>query len=286
MKRKSHYTERKQLFTRMVVIFVGAVFIISGCKTTRSIYKEPIKEEGAGYLLEQLEENMVHFNTLSAKFTVDYFQNKKKTSFKGQFRIIRDSAIWVSISPLMGIEAARMLITPDSVKVLNRMDNTYYFTTFNSFRNNFNEALDFDMFQAFVLGNDFTFYDRHEFKASIDGGEYRLVTSNRQKLKNLVKETDIQTIIPIHHIWLNPESFKITRMVIKEVVVDSRKIDARYSDFITFENNILPTKLVFDIESDENKIEMLLEYSKVTFDEPLKLLFKIPSKYTEAVREN
>lgn len=270
---------------RMLGILSVIAVLLSSCRTQRVIYKEPIKEYGAEYLIEQLEKNQVHYQWLSAKYTVDYIQDKNKTSFRGQVRLKKDSAIWISISPLMGIEAARMLITPDSVKVMNRIESSYVLTSFNSFREKFNKALDFDMFQAFLLGNDFSFYDKSEFKASIDSWEYRLVTSNRQKLKNFVKENEVMPIIPIHHIWLDPDNYKITQMEIKEIVVDNRKLNARYGDFEMVGDNILPTRIVYDIESDENRIGIEVKYSKVTIDEELKLPFNIPDKYTEASGE-
>ena len=40
--------------------------------------------------------------------------------------MLRDSAIWLSISPLLGIEAVRVLLTKDSVKALDRLNNIYY----------------------------------------------------------------------------------------------------------------------------------------------------------------
>ncbi|MCB0807539.1 MAG: DUF4292 domain-containing protein, partial [Bacteroidales bacterium] len=88
--------------------------------------KEPIKEYGADYLFDKLKENELKFEWFSAKFNLDLIIDKKKNSFRGQLRMRKDSAIWVSFSPALGIEMARLLITEDSVKFINRINKTYF----------------------------------------------------------------------------------------------------------------------------------------------------------------
>ena len=97
------------------------ILLFSSCKTQRKIIKEPIKEHGADYLFEKLKENELQFEWFSAKFNCDLVIDNKKNSFRGQLRMHRDSAIWGSFSPALGIEMARILITTDSVKFINRI---------------------------------------------------------------------------------------------------------------------------------------------------------------------
>ena len=46
-------------------------------------------------------------------------------TFNGTLRMRRDSAVWVSVSALMGMESIRTLVTQDSVIMVNRMNQTY-----------------------------------------------------------------------------------------------------------------------------------------------------------------
>ena len=46
----------------------------------------------------------------------------KKNDFNAFIRMRKDSVLWVSVNALLGIEAFRVLITPDSVKVINKLD--------------------------------------------------------------------------------------------------------------------------------------------------------------------
>ncbi len=250
------------------------------CKTTRSIIKEPIKEEGSDYLFAQLKKNEMKFKSLSAKFSAIYIEDKKKISFRGQLRIKKDSMIWVSISPALGIEMVRLLITNDSIKFIDRIGYTYLISDFDYINKLINSTLDFDMLQAFLIGNDFSFFENGEFKASIDGMEYRLLTVGRRKLKKYVKANSEEFNIPIQNIWLNHENFKITKVMIKEVKQDGRKLYALYSDFDKIDNQLFPYHLDFEISS-ENQIDIQIDYSKITVNESLKFPFTVPERYTK-----
>jgi len=142
-----------------------------------------------------------------------------------------------------------------------------------------NHALDFDMLQAFITGNDFSFYEDGKFKATVDDDEYKLMTLGRHKLKKYVRENEEGNIIPIQNIWLDPESYKITRVVIKEIVDENRKFEAIYSEFELYEDQLFPKKAIFNIESYDNKMTITVDYGKVTIDQPLRFPYRVPDKY-------
>ncbi|MCK4677226.1 MAG: DUF4292 domain-containing protein [Bacteroidales bacterium] len=269
--------ERKSFF--YFVLYILPLFLFFSCSTSKKVIKEPIKAEGPEYLFNQLKKNELQYNWFSVKFSADYIYNKKKTSFSGHLRIRKDSAIWISISPTLGIEMIRMLITPDSVKMVNRIEKTCFISEFSYFNQFLNNALDFDMMQAFITGNDFAFYENGKFRASVENNQYKLITTGRNKLKKYVKEQEEEIIIPIQNIWLDPDNFKIFKVVIKEIVVDNRKFEATYSDFKPLENQLFPSSLDYEIQAAEKKISLYVKYSRVVIDKPFNFPFKVSDKY-------
>lgn len=260
-------------------LFLPLVMLM-GCKTQRTIIKDPIREEGAEYLISQLKKNEARFEALTARFSATMVQdNKDRTSFSGQMRIKRDSLIWMSISPALGIEAVRLVISQDSIFLLNRINKTYLKTDFSFINGVINAALDYDMLQAFLIGNDFAFYEIGKFRASIDGMQYRLTTSNRNKIKKYIREHQDITTIPLQTIWLDPGTFKISHVSVKELEVEGRKLNAYYSGFEVVNNTLFPTKIKIDV-SAEKKMDLDLEYSRIDFDADQTFPFKIPSSYT------
>lgn len=264
-------------------ILLIMVFAFS-CKTERSVIKKPIKEEGASYLIENLNENELRFNSLSAKFSASYTNNNNNNSIRGQIRIKKDSVIWMSLSPMLGIEMARVKITPDSIQFINRLESTYMQTDFEYVNKFINSAIDFDMLQAFLLGNDFSFYDRSKFKASIDSKEYRLTTVQRRKLKRYIENNDPEFTIPLQKIWLNPDNFKITRVLIKELVEEKRKFEASYKSFQKLDEQLFPHNLTFNVESVNEKIQISIDYSRVIINETTRFPFGIPDRYQKIPR--
>jgi hypothetical protein len=265
---------------RQLILVLGIVLILYGCSSSRKAIREPLKEQGAEFLINKLKENELKFRTLSAKFSATYTRNRKKTNISGQFRIQRDSIIWISITPMLGIEMARFMFTPDSIKYLNRINSTFMLKDFKYINQMLNKTLDFDMAQAFLTGNDFSLYETNTFRATIDNREYKLSTSNRRKLKRYVRRSDEEINIPLQSIWLEPDNFKITKVMLKEAERDSRKFIAQYSGFENTEGQHIPATLDFRIETDKDKIFMKVEFARVQIDDEISFPFSVPESYS------
>src|SRR5271157_5984788 len=200
-----------------IVLLIGFVLLFFlACNPQKKIIKEPIKVKGADYLIQQLKKNEFKFNKLNIKFSVTATFDRKENTFGGSIRIRKDSAIWFSISAF-GLEALRALITTDSIKVLNRIETTYFASDFKLINSMLKTDLDFDMLQSILMGIDFSTYRNDVFKASVDGDQYLLSTVGRGKLKKLLKSKDDSLRVLMQDIWLDPNTYKITRIRIKEL---------------------------------------------------------------------
>jgi len=257
------------------IIFLTFVF---SCNPQKKIIKEPIKEKGADFLFKQLKINEIKFNCINIKFSAEVLYNKKNNSFNGSLRIRKDSAIWASISPALGIEAARILITNDSIKMLNRLDNTYFSGDYKYIKSLLKADMDFDMLQSLLIGNDFSSYENDVFKASIDGMQYLLSTVGRGKLKKYIKNSDDSLKLLTQDIWLDPDNYKITKVRIKELK-ENRKLEAEYSDFEKVDSSFFPKKIQFMIVDEKDKMEIIIENLKVSSSCPLEFPFNVSSKY-------
>lgn len=261
-----------------LAMIMAALVVLSGCRTKRSIIKEPIKEYGEEYLLEKMAENELRFDWLAAKMRISYTENKMTSDFKGQLRMRKDSVIWITFSPALGIEAARMMITQDSIKYMNRIEDVYFEGDYAFVNRYLDTEIDFDMLQSIIIGNDFQFYEKTTFRASYDNPFYRLSTTSRRELKRFVEQVEEEKPVLIQNIWLHPENFKITRVDIKEYGKENKKLQASYSDFVSLGRWLFPSRLVFDVSSETN-ITIDVEFSKTELNVPKGFPFSIPSKY-------
>lgn len=257
----------------MVLLLAG----LAACAGKRQIIKEPLKEAKSAYLLDELAKKELQFEWFSAKFSVDYIYDKKLTEFKGQIRIRKDSVIWLSFSPALGIEMARIKITHDSVFYMNRINKTYLKGDYRFISDFLKTNIDFDILQSIIIGNDFQFYEKTKFRASVVNQEYKLTTAERYKLKKFVKHDETNVKAFYQDIWLNPENFKITRVTLKEITND-KKLDAYYSDFRDHEGQLFPFNILYEISADE-KISVKVRYSRLRINQAFTCPFNIPSKY-------
>lgn len=261
-------------------VLLALVFFTGSCSPARKVMKVPLREEGAEYLFARLKEKELKFEWFSAKFSAEYINKGKKNSFNGQIRIRKDSLIWISLTPMLGIEAARLMISQDSVKMINRLNDTYFTGDYEYVNDFLNTNIDFDLLQAFLLGNDLQFYEDGKFRASVDRGEYKLSTGERGKLKKYVRNSKENLKIFIQNLWLDPVSFKITKADVKEIRRDNIKLESTYDGFESVEDQLFPRKMTYVIRAD-NAISVKADFSKMTLNIPLQFPFKIPASYQQ-----
>jgi hypothetical protein len=270
-----------QNLRRCLWLMLAPLLFLISCSPARKAMKAPLKEEGAEYLFTKLKESELKFDWFSAKFSADYSNKGKENSFSGQIRIRKDSLIWISLTPMLGIEAIRMMISQDSVKMINRLDNTYFLGDYEYVNRFLNTNIDFDLLQAFLLGNDLQFYEDGKFSAAIDQGEYKLSTAERAKLKKFVRNSKENLKIFIQNLWLDPESFKITHADVKEIRRDNIKLESTYGGFEKVNEQLFPRKMTYTIRAD-NTIKVKADFSKMILNIPLQFPFKIPASYQPA----
>lgn len=262
-----------------LLLILGIVLLlgIAGCKSTRTLYKTPLKEEGPEFLIRQLRANQLDYHTFSSKYSASFSQGRTSSEFSGQVRMVRDSAIWVSISPAFGIEMIRLLVTADSVKYINRIDKIYYSGDYSILREFLDANIDFDILQALIIGNDFRFYEYSSFRATVDDQEYKLSTSGRRKIVRQVG-TDDDPVILVQNIWLDPRIFKITRVDLKEYQKDNKHMGLRYTDFQEIGSQKMPGSVRLEIVS-RDEIGINFRFSKPALNPVITLPFSIPGSY-------
>ncbi len=269
----------KRVTTGLLLIStVLFMLTFSACTSQRSVIKKPLKQEGEAFLISKMEASELNFDWFSARCNISLINDKKhKSDFRGQLRIKKDSVIWVSLSPALGIEVARLMITQDSIRFLNRIDKTFFegdYALINSF---FQTTVDFDMLQALLIGNDLVTYEDDAFRASVDGFRYKLSANHRMRKKKELLRTDDPNIL-VQSIWLNPDNFKIVSVNMKEFGVESKKLEADYSHFEAVGSQLFPTDLRMELQAGK-KIEIKISFSNFKLDEPQSFPFNIPGKY-------
>lgn len=261
----------KKVFVAGLSTLTLMTLVFSSCKTTQTTtVKRTVSEMPAMAIIDSCK---VHskFNYLGAKVAVQYDRNGDSKNFNVRARLKADSIIWISIAPAMGIEVMRFCLTPDSVKLVNRIDQTYIASTFDEANEKLNLSEDFNLIQALITGMFATVYDQKVYVSTVAGANHLLEVG----AENTVSLKDRKGIS--HQTMISSANWRI----LSTLLSDSEKkqsIEASYGAFETFGNFAYPTDMHLVLKG-EGQLTVHLNWSKVELPESLDFPFSIPDKY-------
>ena len=270
----------RNCMNRIRIIFIFSVLTLTlvgmGCSSKKALTKTNLHEFTASHLIKEVENNAFDFDSFQAKISMKVETIDKNFSVKGQLRMQKDSIIWTSISMPLGMEILRMMVTPDSVFMLNRNDKTYLCENISVF-NDFSPMITtIDFIQAVLVGNDINLRESDNYKVTIDNGQYNLLISN--ELKKSIMHNDDDWKVLLKDIWIDPHLFKITKYYIKEYADSKRKIELQYADFEKVNDKYIPTRISIDIHGDFY-LKADINYSNIIVSDNIEFIFNVPKKY-------
>ncbi len=248
-----------------------AVSVLFGCKSSQMATKPSgLPAITTTQLLDSVRANS-SYEFLSAKLAVNHSTAEKTQSFGVRARLKKDSIIWLSITPGLGIEAVRIVITPDSIKMLNRMEQKYFSESFERTNELLQMEVSFELLQSALTGEFVRLYEEDVYllKPLVDlytlEAKSDMIPTSNAPLK-LEQRTEV-----------DPSIWRVTRSVLRNLP-RNEQILAEYNNFQQLENMIFPTSMRFRTQGKEN-IAVDLKWSKVEEKSTLRFPFNIPNKY-------
>lgn len=148
----SNPTKRSNIAKKISIFMILAAIAI-GCKSKKKFIAE---EE-----YEDVATAMVIEKTIASNAPANYTSIRGKGRFKGMgtsqgfkidIRQTQGETVWIDISAnMLGIKVARLLATPDSLLLYNRLDKTYLRSSVEELQK-FTGLADFHYFQALLSG--------------------------------------------------------------------------------------------------------------------------------------
>jgi hypothetical protein len=272
--RFSFFVFRFSLFTLLLFLF--------SCKASRKVIESPnatVKLKGAEVIqvFDSMLSKQFQFRYLTTKADVVYTDKSgESTSFDINVRMKRDSAIWISITPLLGIEASRLLITPDSVTVLDRVHKTYLKKDYRYFEEMLKTNVNFEMIQAVIVGNYFQYEKKEKLKSLYEEEPFVILSSmNKRQVRRAAEEKDPSKPVT-QDFWIDG-NYRIAKSRITDDRLN-RFVEATYKDFIDVNGFLFPSSLVVTIASVSPSI-IKIKYTKAEPADTLQMPFTIPEKY-------
>lgn len=246
------------------------VFSVS-CKKRNIVSSLPKVDTTDLTELNRFKVNEIDFTYFHFKSKVEYVNAAETQNFTVNGRMKKDSIIWLSITPGLGIEAVRCVILKDSVFVLDRIHNKLYTYGFDYINNSFNTKLDFYNLQALLLGNLAFQKGKDKLVKREDMGFY-LLRQNRDNLK-------IDNYVLINNL-------KIETLDILNVDNNS-SLSLKYSEFAPLDSflfaNHIKTVVKFADEKgiEKNTLIDIQHHKAEIVTKPLNFPFNVPKRFED-----
>jgi hypothetical protein len=211
------------------------------------------------------------FDLMSAKLSVSHSNQKGTQNFGARVRVKKDSIIWLSITPALGIEAVRVVITPDSIKMLNRIEQKYFIESFQKTNELLQLQITYPILQAVLLGDFVAIYNDSLYKLTPLVDLYTLVADNTKTVASNA------TVKMQQRTEFDPSIWRITRTILQNQS-RNEQILAQYSDFQRIGPKVFPSTMNFRTQGKDN-IAVDVNWSKIEEKTTLRFPFNVPNKY-------
>ena len=217
-----------------------------------------------------------HFDWLSYQMKVSMTTGDQDLAFQCFFINRTDSLMYFNLNR-SGIELARVVLTPDSVVYVNKLDKTYYRGDFSIFMRIFGFPLTFNWVQSLMNARDLADFtgpctsteeagQLHYFWPQRSAGDTAIMQEIQLGEGGILLQNDITDL----------KSMRSVSVKYNDYVIDTTSVStAAGTDTLSFF-----THLTIDINSEDTRIDATLKSFKVNTPRPTNI--KIPDSFTPA----
>lgn len=243
------------------------LILLASCKVRRerSTPTAPTKLSSSSSKAAQLnaiQAAQIDFNTASIKAKANLNIDNSDHDVTMNIRIQKDKLIWVSITAFVGLEVARVLITPDSIKVLNRLENTYMCKPFSYIYEYTNKEITFPFLQSILVGNIAPMLINDSTQIITDSSSLSL----KSTLGTLVSTIQINQ-------WNKPSQTSLNDQTSDQnLLVD-------YANFTSIAGGQMPQQVTMQSRVSNKLMQVYLAYVKISINENLDYPFTVPKRF-------
>jgi hypothetical protein len=215
-------------------------------------------------IFNKVLKNKIDFKTFNAKIRVEYSGKQGGDEATAYARLEKDKIIWLSLRGALGIEGFRVLVTKDSVKVMNLLKKDVQLRSIGYLQEITELPFDFTTLQDLIIGNP-VFTDSNIVSYRTNANNELLVLMVGKLFKHLVT--------------LDNKDFKLLHSKLDDVdVVRNRTCDITFSDYESNSGVAFSTKRKISV-AEKAKLDINLDFKQYSFNEPTTFPFTIPKNF-------
>lgn len=266
-----------RIFLPVLMVIIAGLVFLPGCKVSRKVSRTKMMAKPFGEVFHAMEKQQASFQYLRMKLGVTVHSDTKgSTGVKAQLRIKSDSLIWCSIVPAMGIEVARVQIAHDSIQLINRMKKNYVTGSFRLLDSLLHATVSYQGLEALILAKPLFPSNHQEGYAQIDGAYYQLQFNDSvEKYTPDMNQSRLQQTL-----WVDPSSFLIKKMLVKDPDNQGRSIQVFYDNYMQVDGKYFPSSIKIFIFA-KKKMQIDIAVRKLELPNTLSFPFNIPQNYVK-----
>lgn len=214
--------------------------------------------------LALLKKHDLNFNTLSLKGKASLNINGNSNNVNMNIRMKKDEQIWVSITAIAGIEVARVLITPDSIKVRNNFQSVYLKKPFTYIHTYTNKQVSFKMLQSVLSGNTIEAFMVES--SDLELGQPNGVWELKGQQQDLAYRVLFNTLLKVSENNMND-------------VKSAKALKVVYGDYQKVNEGLFPSAMQISSMAGIKQVGVNLDFSSVERNLQLDFPFSVPKKY-------
>lgn len=234
--------------------------LFAGCKSKRKAAHEAphaaAAESSAMRRFELLQQNDISLAELSMQGSLQADMGGNSFSSAVSMKLQQNKQLWVSIKPMLGIEAFRALIRPDSIFLLDRINKQYTAKPFSYLQQISGAPLTFAALQDVLLNNC----------GFLAGQKVQIGPENQMLIRQ--QGIEYQLAAPLG-------GKKLEKLLLKR---EGQQVEVSYLKMQSLESFLVPETLKMQISgSQQGTIEV--NFSKFAVENGQTYPFSIPGNY-------
>ena len=249
----------------------GLAFILlfSGCAVKKPSIKtvetgKEVSRANKKLLLAQLEGNRITYSSFSGKAKTKLDINKSSYNASLNLRVKHQEAIWISVTAILGIEVARVLITPNRIQIMNRLQNEYIDKPFDFLYQFTSQEFTFNEIEDLLIGNVMSF--------ALNPNVTAFGASSGFELQGKNMDLDFSMLIS--------QDFQLTNAKFSQANIQ-QKLISNYGDYHEVSEQQIPRSIQILIDAPKLALDAVMNYNNVTLNTALELPFQVPTSYKQ-----
>ena len=293
-----------------MVVLLTAGLVLSGCSNERRLAKgKPLRNLPPNAILETADAAALQWDWISMKVDAEVSGPERKDSFKATVRMAKDSVIWMSLTPALGVEVVRVMLTQDSVHMFSKIPgNKFAFTgSYESISEWVGTPMSFGNVQDLLTGRPMGLNpEEDKFLSRVDEQQYALIGKYKRPVRRLVgaddrdlapddslameaserrhermrnRKEEEELLVKRH--WFDGLTFDPVRDVFDDLYY-LRTVTIEREDFVLEEHAEMPVgrwpqHIMLTLQAPEGNAEIDLEITRSKLNKPTDFPFEVPA---------